>query len=238
MSFWYLLEAFWHLLDASGDFFGPRHDSWLLSGPGRNKLRKSYNLVEICLPPGSQIWDNFGNFDDLLAACFLLFFWVPIFLTICSSGIHLGSNWRCFLGYLGPLEIGLKRWRGYDFHTLEVLFAGMVSRLDRVEVFFMIVDTFWLPFGKCFGTKRWKNGVWKNKRKSSRIFSCGLCGEFRAIPRLDPCGPLKEFKKSAISPGLAPATGNWQLVFSLETLPWCLAARWRILLYHLIILLY
>ena len=131
-AFWKPFGTFW---TPWATFFGPRDDSWPISGPGCKKLRKNYNLVELWWLPACPIWHYFAAFDDFLAACFLLFFWVPIFLTICSSGVHLGSNWRCFLGYLGPLEIGLKRWRGYDFHTLEVLFAGMVSKLDRVDVF-------------------------------------------------------------------------------------------------------
>ena len=68
-----------------------------------------------------------------------------------------GVQFVMFFGYLGPLEIGLKRGRGYDFHTLEVLFAGMVSKLDRVDVFLKILtifNTFWLPVGECFVTKR------------------------------------------------------------------------------------
>ena len=67
---------------------------------------------------------------------------MAILLTNCSSGVHLGSNLRCFLVYLGPSEIGLKHERGYDFHTLELLFAGMISRLDRVDVFSVDVHDF------------------------------------------------------------------------------------------------
>ena len=51
-ALWCLLEAFWHLLDALGDFFGPRDDSWR-SGPGCKKLRKSYKFVELWWLPGS-----------------------------------------------------------------------------------------------------------------------------------------------------------------------------------------
>ena len=57
--------------------------------------------------------------------------------------------------YLGILKIGLKRKREYDFHTLEALFAGMISRLDSVSDFlsiFEISDVFRTPFGECFGT--------------------------------------------------------------------------------------
>ena len=155
MSFSWLFATFWKPFGTFwtpwATLFGPRDDSWPISGPGCKKLRKSYNLVELWWPPGSPIWDHFGKVDDFLAACFLLFFWVPIFLTICSSGVHLGSNLRCFLVYLGPLEIGLKRWRGYDFHTLEVLFAGMISRLDRVGVFLSIFTIF-NTFGALLGS--------------------------------------------------------------------------------------
>ena len=38
-------------------------------------------------------------------------------------------------GVPGTLGNRLKTLKRYDFHTLEVLFAGMVSRLDRVDVF-------------------------------------------------------------------------------------------------------
>ena len=133
--------------------------SWPISRPGRKKLRKGYTLVELWWLAGSPIWDYFAAFDDFLAACFLLFFWVPIFLTICSSGVHVGFNLWCFLGYLGPLEIGLKRWRGYDFHTLEVPVAGTICRLDLEGVFlviFTIFTTFWTPF---------RGGFWGKKRK-------------------------------------------------------------------------
>ena len=139
MSFSWLFATFWKPFGTFwtpwATFFGPRDDSWPISGPGCKKLRKSYKLVELWWLPGSPFWDRFGKVADFLGACFLLFFWVAILLTNCSSGVHLGSNLRCFLVYLGPLEIGLKLWRGYDFHTLEMLFAGMVSKLDRVEVY-------------------------------------------------------------------------------------------------------
>ena len=58
--------------------------------------------------------------------------------------------------------------------------------------------------------KKWD--MEKRSKKGSNIFT-------QLIPpdsETGPCGPLKEFKKSAISPGLAPrgplkATGNQQL---------------------------
>ena len=155
MSFSWLFATFWKPFGTFwtpwASLFRPRDDSWPIWGPGCKKLRKNYKLVELWWLPGCPIWDYFAAFDDFLAACFLLFFWVPIFLTICSSGVHLEFNLWCFLGYLGPLEIGLKRWRGYDFHTLEVLFAGMISRLDRVGVFLSIFR-FLTLFGPLLGS--------------------------------------------------------------------------------------
>jgi len=91
------------------NFSGPRDDTGHISGPGRKKLRKSCKVAELWPPLGSPICDHFGKVADFLAACFLLFFWVPSLLTNCRSGVHLGSNLRCFSVYLGPLEIGLKR---------------------------------------------------------------------------------------------------------------------------------
>ena len=91
------------------NFFGPRDDSGHIASPGRKKLRKNCKLAELWPPLGSLICDHFGKVDDFSAACFLLFFWVPSVLTNCRSGVHLGSNLRCFSVYLGPLEIGLKR---------------------------------------------------------------------------------------------------------------------------------
>ena len=67
---------------------------------------KGHNLAALWPPLGSPIWDFFDKVDDFLAACFLLFFWTPILLTSWCSGIHFDSNLWCFLGYLGPLEIG------------------------------------------------------------------------------------------------------------------------------------
>ena len=47
-----------------------------------------------------------------------------------------------FLGYLGSLTMELQRKREYDFHTLEILFAGMISRLDLVHDYFEIFQIF------------------------------------------------------------------------------------------------
>ena len=91
-----------------------------------------------------------------------------------------GLHFLMFLGYLGPLEISLKRWRGYDFHTLEVLFAGTNSKLDREGDFsrmFPIFYTFGTPFGDCFGIKKWKKLVWKNNRTNDRF--CGPRGPWQ-----------------------------------------------------------
>ena len=179
IAFSWLLATFWKPFGTFwtpwATFFGPRDDSGPISGPGCKKLRKSWNLVELWWLPGAPIWDHFGKVDDFLADCFLLFFWTAILLTICCSGVRLGSKLWCFLGYLGPLEIGLERWRGYDFHTLGLLFGGTNSKLDREGVFswiFTFFVTFWTPFGECFGTKKWKKEAWKNNRKNSGKVSC------------------------------------------------------------------
>ena len=139
-----------------------------------------------------------------------------------------------FFGVPGTLGNKFKTLKGIRFSH----FGGPAWRDDfkaRLGGYLLwictIFETFWVPSGECFVTKRWKHGVWKNKRKSSRIFSCGNYNWLQLIPGLAPCGPLKELKKSAIPPGLAPrwclksnwqsATGNWYHDFSLETLPWC-----------------
>ena len=96
MSFSCLFVTFSNVLAPFGRlwraFLDPGTTPGPISGSGCKNLRKNYNLVEIVLPPGFPILDNFCNFDDLLAASFLLLFLIPIFLTICSSGVHLGFN--------------------------------------------------------------------------------------------------------------------------------------------------
>ena len=47
-----------------------------------------------------------------------------------------------FLGCLGTLEIELKHSRESDFHTLELLFAGMIFRLDLVNDFLLVFEIF------------------------------------------------------------------------------------------------
>ena len=99
MSFSCLFDTFWKPFGTFwtpwASLFRPRDDSWPIWGAGCKKLRKSYNLVELWLAPGSPNWDNFGNFDDFVAVCFVVVFWVRNFLTICSFGIHLESNLWC-----------------------------------------------------------------------------------------------------------------------------------------------
>ena len=46
-----------------------------------------------------------------------------------------GAQFGMFFGVPGNLGNRLKTLKGYDFHTLEILFAGMISSLDRVSVF-------------------------------------------------------------------------------------------------------
>ena len=77
-----------------------------------------------------------------LVIVFLLFFWVLNFLTFFNFRVNLGPKLEAFLGYLGTLKMTLKRRRAYDFHTLEVLFAGMISRLDLVSDYFAIFEIF------------------------------------------------------------------------------------------------
>ena len=47
-TFWNSFGTFW---TPWAVLFGPRDDSWPISGPGCKKLRKKYNLVAILLPP-------------------------------------------------------------------------------------------------------------------------------------------------------------------------------------------
>ena len=56
-----------------------------------------------------QFGHHFSNFDDVLAVGFLSLFCLRNFLTFWSFRLHSGSNLGRFLGYLGTLEIGLKR---------------------------------------------------------------------------------------------------------------------------------
>ena len=52
ITFGFLLEPFWHLLDALGDLFGPRDDSWPISGPGCEKVRKWSQVGRTLVGPG------------------------------------------------------------------------------------------------------------------------------------------------------------------------------------------
>jgi len=230
MSFAWLFATFWQPFGTFwtpwATFFGPRDDSWPISGPGSKKVRKWSQVGWTLVAPGvanlRPFWLSWWFFSGLFFVVFLGTHFAHKLQFRCPFGVQFVM----VFGYLGPLEIGLKRWRGYDFRTLEMLFAGMVSKLDRVDVFlkiFMIFSTFWLPSGECFGTKRWTNGVWKNKQTSSRIFSWEPCDWFQLIPRLAPCGPLKEFKKSAIlrdwpQGAVLKATGNQQLAIGNQQL--------------------
>ena len=139
MLFGRLLEAFWMP-------FGSRDVFRTLISFRTRKLPKSNFL-------GAPFWHNFDTFASMEAVSFLFFFWVRRFLTFCRFRVNLGSNFGGFLGYLGTLEIGLKRWREYDFHTLEALFAGMIFRLDSMSDFFRFLrfltffDFSLMPFG-------------------------------------------------------------------------------------------
>ena len=88
----------------------------------------------------------------------------------------MGSKWRCFLGYLGPLEISLKLRRGYDFHTLEMLFAGMISRLDqmvfcRFSCFLLLVGPL---LGSVLGQKSEKMEYGKTSEKVVEKIQAGV----------------------------------------------------------------
>ena len=196
------LLPFGSLLAPFGRLGRPFLDSGTTPGPfrarGAKRFENGHNLVELWWSPVSPIWDNFGKVDDLLAASFLVFFWTPILPTICCSGFRLGSNLWCFLGYLGPLEIGLERWRGYDFHTLGFLFGGTNSKLDREVVFFVDCNDFCYfldPFRGLFWDENVKK--WDTEKRQKK--------ELWKFPRPDPgnsvsgpCGPLKETKDPQI----------------------------------------
>ena len=55
MTFGYLLGAFWHLLDALGDFFWSPGRLLAHFGPGVQKVAKKLEMVELWWLPGSPI---------------------------------------------------------------------------------------------------------------------------------------------------------------------------------------
>ena len=111
--FHHFLLPFGSLLAPFGRLWRPFLDPGTTPGPFRAQDANSCEKITIWsqfgCPRGPQFETFFGNFGDFLAIYFSLYFVVPIFLTNCSSRVHLGFTLRCFLGYLGPLEIGLKR---------------------------------------------------------------------------------------------------------------------------------
>ena len=178
MSFsWFverLLDAFWtpfgSILDivwvpfGSRDVPGVHFGEFVIFCDFLERLRRER---------GTPFWHHFSFFDDILAIDFLSFVWLHNFLTFCSFGVHLGSNLGAFLGYLGTLKTSLKRWREYAFHTLEVLVAGMISRLDWVSDFFAIFYIFnvfrtsilGVCWGKCVWKWRWTKKTLTRARK-------------------------------------------------------------------------
>ena len=58
---------------------------------------------------GVPFGTHVGPFASMVAVGFLLFFWMRHVLTFCSFRFNSGSNFGAFFGYLGTLEIGLKR---------------------------------------------------------------------------------------------------------------------------------
>ena len=92
---------------------------------------------------------------------------------------------------------------------MEVPVAGTICRLDLE--FFCYFDDFYYfldPLeGAVLGKKEKKRSVKKDTKNMSNIFMQAM----QLIPRLVPCGPLKELKKSAILRDWPQqlAIGNW-----------------------------
>ena len=139
MPFGCIWDPFGCLLDAFSLHFGARDTIGVHFG-------EFVNFSDFWSVTGVKNSPQFDTILILLTTCcrlyFLSFFWLPCFLTFCGFGIHLGDHLVCFLEGPVTFKIELKRWREYDFHTLEFLFAGMISRLDLVVGFLSIFEIF------------------------------------------------------------------------------------------------
>ena len=77
----------------------------------------------------------------------------------------------CFLEGLGTSKMEPERWQGYDSHTLDLLFSGLISRREFAAHFFKTFYTFrhfGVPFGRPFGSFGSKMEVRKEARKKGR----------------------------------------------------------------------
>ena len=129
MPFGSLLEAFWtpfgRLLDA---FWIPGRLSNFNQFQGPKNTRKIF------------FWEpHFDTILALLPSCwrsvFCCFFGCAIFSHVAVPGAIWGPIWDAFWSTWELSKLALNvEWK-YDFHTLEILFAGMISSLDRVSVF-------------------------------------------------------------------------------------------------------
>ena len=105
-----------------------------------------------------------------------------------------GVQVAMLFGVPGTLGNRLKTLKGYDFHALEVLFAGMISRLDRMGVFFqifMIFITFRIPFRGVFWYTKVKNGAWQKQRKQKSNIFMRAIQLILSIPETGPMWSLK-----------------------------------------------
>ena len=109
---------------------------------------------------------------------------------VVSFGHHLGDHFACFLEGSGTLKIEPERSREYDFHTLEPLFAGLISRLEFAVDFLQISSSFyyfWRPFGSPFGSLWLESGAEKegSEKSEKEVMRCAHFGRGRR-QRVDP----------------------------------------------------
>ena len=125
------------------------------------------------------------------------------------------------MGYLGTLTIELKLRRECDFHTLEVVFAGLISRLDLVVDILSLFDIFNVSgcrSEKSFGAKVYEHRCVKNNKNMIQQKSCKKNNEKGP----GTCFPLKE--ENLRLPSSAEACR-----FLIESKTPCVPeARWRI----------